>query len=156
MTHILLNIEYNERVKILTDEKVGKRMIEEWCTFNGHTLVKTPEMIVFPSTYIQKKNSSKLWDIDNYANDGLQNTFSFFNYSNNDVIMEQPYHGYTGIGILKESHISIHTYPEERCMHVDFFSCKQLNYNENINFVEKYFDKSNTKKWKVEFIDRSL
>ena len=156
MTHILVNIEYKQRVAILTDEKAGERMIQEWCNYNNHTLVKRPEMVVFPSTYIQKKDTSKLWDIHSYSNDGLQNTFSFFNQSNNDIVVEHSYHGYTGIGILKESHISIHTYPEQKCIHVDFFSCKQLNYNENIFFIEKYFDKPNTKKWKVEFIDRSL
>ena len=156
MTHILVNIEYKEREKILIDEKAGERMIEEWCTYNNHTLVKRPDMVVFPSTYIQKKNSSKSWDIDSYANDGLHTSFSFFNTSNNDVVVEHSYHGYTGVGILKESHISIHTYPEEKTMHVDFFSCKQLNYTENMNFIEKYFDKPNATKFKVQFINRAL
>ena len=50
MTHILVNIEYKDRVTILTDEKAGERMIEEWCTYNNHTLVKRPDMFVFPST----------------------------------------------------------------------------------------------------------
>ena len=156
MTHILVNIEYNDLLPILNDEKKGKRMIEEWTTYNNHTLVKSPDMVVFPSTYIEKKDKSKDWDVNSFSNFGLYDNFSFLNSQNNDVVRQYNYHGYTGVGILKESHISIHTYPEQKCMHIDFFSCKILNKKHNTIFIEKYFEKSKAKQFKIQFINRNL
>lgn len=48
-------------------------------------------------------------------------------------------HGVTCIYLLAESHISIHTYPENRSCYVDIFSCNA----ENIN-TEKIIEIINT------------
>lgn len=45
--------------------------------------------------------------------------------------------GYTGIGILSESHISIHTYPENNMISIDFYSCKDLDYKQNVEFIQQ-------------------
>ena len=41
-------------------------------------------------------------------------------------------------------------------MHVDLFSCKQLDYEKNRAFMEKYFEKNKAATFKVEFINRAL
>jgi S-adenosylmethionine/arginine decarboxylase-like enzyme len=156
MTHILLNIEYNDLLPILKDENLGEKMIMEWCNHNNHTLVKRPDMHVFPSTYVEKKDKGKSWDIQGLMSYGMGDNFSYIGYNENDVVRHHSFHGYTGVGILKESHISIHTYPEQNSMHVDFFSCKQLDRAHNTNFMNRYFEKQKANKFKVQFINRQL
>jgi S-adenosylmethionine/arginine decarboxylase-like enzyme len=153
MTHILLNIKYNNKEKVLTDEKEGEKIIIRWCNFNQHTLVMQPIMHVFPSTYITKNDKNISWDIENLANDGYLDNYM---YINNDVIKTYNYNGYTGIGILKESHISIHTYPEKNYMNVDFFSCRQLDKEKNTEFINNIFNKKRSTIFDVNFIDRTL
>ena len=75
-----------------------------------------------------------------------QNEYSLNNDDN--------YQGYTGFGILKESHISIHTYPEENKAFIDFYSCKNLNIPKNKEFIENYFIKSNKDKIALQVIKR--
>ena len=156
MTHILLNIKYKQLNNILTDEKKGEAIIREWCNVNHHTLVRNPIMHVFPSTYISKKNKNDDWDINKYQDNSIFSNFSYLDRYSNDEIKTYNYNGYTGIGILKESHISIHTYPEENSMHVDFFSCRNLDQRMNNEFIEKYFQKSKTSSFDVTFINRII
>ena len=60
MTHILLNIKYRNREPILTDDKLGEKLIIDWTNFNEHVLVKRPLMHVFPSTYVAKKMKKRM------------------------------------------------------------------------------------------------
>lgn len=129
MTHILLDIKYQNRENILTNEQMGEQMINSWCKFCQHTLVQSPIMYVFPppSEYPQS------------------------NCNDND------YCGYTGVGILSESHISIHTYPENNCMSIDFFSCNILNEEQNRKFIQNYFVKNKTiVEISIRFIKRKI
>ena len=151
MTHILINIKYTDLEQILIDEKYGERFIIEWTNHNNHTLVQRPIMHIFPSTYIKKENNI-FFDT---MTDLIEDNFSYIN-KKEQIISDYKYYGYTGIGILSESHISIHTYPEQRILHIDFFSCKQLDSNHNNVFINKYLKKSNTKVFDVKYINRQL
>lgn len=66
------------------------------------------------------------------------------------------YQGYTSIGLLKESHMSIHTYPEYNSIQIDFFSCKKLDERQNVDYMERIFKKSQSLKYDYRFITRSL
>ena len=59
--------------------------------------------------------------------------------------------GYSSIQCLKESHISLHTYPEYNLMHADLFSCKILKHEVNNAFFDLYFSK-----YKCNLVDRSF
>lgn len=48
-----------------------------------------------------------------------------------------PEWGITGVVIIAESHISIHTYPEKGVFFMDVFSCKQFDTEETLAFVKK-------------------
>ena len=127
MTHILLNIKYKQREPILTIDKIGEKLIRDWTIYNEHHLVKDPIMYNFPSVYVK-----------------------------NNIQYSFDYNGYTGLGLLSESHISIHTYPEKNIIHIDFFSCKQLNQDKNIDFIEKTLEKDKSIIFDVTFINREL
>jgi len=50
--------------------------------------------------------------------------------------------GISGIALLCESHVSIHTYPEIQTIYADIFSCKILDKEKNLSFIKRYEPKS--------------
>jgi S-adenosylmethionine decarboxylase len=45
--------------------------------------------------------------------------------------------GVTGMVIIAESHISIHTFPEHNRFHMDVFSCKPFDYEAALQIIDK-------------------
>jgi S-adenosylmethionine decarboxylase len=45
--------------------------------------------------------------------------------------------GITGMVIIAESHISIHTFPEHKRFHMDVFSCKPFDYERTLQIIEQ-------------------
>lgn len=131
MTHILLDIKYNQTESVLYDKNRGESIIINWCEFNNHSLVMQPITYVFPLKYQQNKGVFQ----SSVAN---------------------CQHGYTSVGLLKESHISIHTYPEYNSIQIDFFSCNELNKRQNIEYMERIFKKSEAAIFEWRFIDRAI
>lgn len=60
--------------------------------------------------------------------------------------------GWTGVVIIAESHISIHTFPERRFLSVDVYTCKN---GMDTQFIFNYFkDKFELKDMETNFIKR--
>jgi len=53
-----------------------------------------------------------------------------------------PYGGVSGVGILKESHISIHSWPEYNYAALDIFVCGTVNPYKAIPVIKKGFETS--------------
>jgi S-adenosylmethionine decarboxylase len=47
--------------------------------------------------------------------------------------------GITGVAIIAESHISIHTYPRKRFVFVDLFSCKPFDVEGAKDYIVQFF-----------------
>ena len=47
--------------------------------------------------------------------------------------------GFSGIVIIAESHISVHTHPAERRIHIDLFSCKAYDVDEALREVRTFY-----------------
>lgn len=150
MSHILLDIKYDNIEPILYDKSVGEKLIYNWCNYNNHDLVMPPISYVFPSVSIYKNNNSTINKKNDYNTNISQNYSLLNDYDNIE------YNGYTSIGILKESHISIHTYPELNSIQLDLFSCKMIDEEHNKLFVEKYLNKKNAIKFKFSFLKRKI
>ena len=45
--------------------------------------------------------------------------------------------GITGMVIIAESHLSIHTFPEHKRFHMDVFSCKPFDYERTLAIIEE-------------------
>jgi S-adenosylmethionine decarboxylase len=59
----------------------------------------------------------------------------------------------SGVVLIAESHISIHTFPSKQFLSIDIFSCKKFDSKDSICFVEDIFD---LKKIEVNLLDRGL
>lgn len=51
--------------------------------------------------------------------------------------------GITGVAVLAESHISIHTWPEIQYMALDVFMCGQCNPRDALPVLREYFEPEN-------------
>ena len=47
--------------------------------------------------------------------------------------------GYSGVALLCESHVSIHTYPETGTIYADIFSCKELDTKKNHDYILQFY-----------------
>ena len=57
-------------------------------------------------------------------------------------------HGVTGFALLAESHISIHTWPEDDIARCDLFSCNpNTNYKAVIRYMQDRFHSTEVKRW---------
>ena len=52
--------------------------------------------------------------------------------------------GLSGVVLIAESHISIHTFPLKQFLSVDIFSCKMFDSDEVIHFIEDLFSLTKT------------
>ena len=61
--------------------------------------------------------------------------------------------GLSGVVIIAESHISIHTFPSKQFLSIDIFSCKKFDSQDCVSFIEEIFG---LKKIEVNLLDRGL
>ena len=124
MSHIIIDIELNNYNKILFEEEKGKEIINNWIDLNSHTLLKKLDFYTIPpmKNYLVKYNL---------------NLYNKISKEDPDILNLS---GYTGVGILSESHITIHTYPEEKKLALDLYSCKNIDENINIQFIKNNID----------------
>lgn len=63
--------------------------------------------------------------------------FSILNYIDHNY---SPY-GYTGVWLLAESHLAIHTFPEENKTYIELSSCSKEKYNNFKKLLTTYLSK---------------
>ncbi len=88
----------------------------------------------------------ELWDADNLdrvdiGEEALTETVRATGATLLDTRMVPfPNGGYSGVCILAESHISIHTWPEHGYAAVDMFTCgPNMDFDAGIDMLKKYF-----------------
>ena len=61
--------------------------------------------------------------------------------------------GVSGVVLIAESHISIHTFPEKNYLSVDIFSCREFNIEQAASYIKELFELD---KMELNLLDRGL
>jgi S-adenosylmethionine decarboxylase len=61
--------------------------------------------------------------------------------------------GVSGVVLIAESHISIHTFPEKNYLSVDIFSCRQFNIEQASSYIKELFELD---RMEINLLDRGL
>lgn len=61
--------------------------------------------------------------------------------------------GLSGVVLIAESHISIHTFPDKRYLSVDVFSCKEFDVEQAVSYIKEIFE---VEKMEINVLDRGL
>ena len=61
--------------------------------------------------------------------------------------------GVSGVVLIAESHISIHTFPEKNYLSVDIFSCREFNIEQAASHIKELFELD---KMEINLLDRGL
>jgi S-adenosylmethionine decarboxylase len=62
---------------------------------------------------------------------------------------DYPDWGISGFVMLYESHISLHTWPEENYVAMDIYSCKNFDHKEAVKYLKKFWGANGKTKVKV-------
>ncbi len=62
-------------------------------------------------------------------------------------------HGVSGVVVIAESHLTIHTWPEYEYAAVDLFSCSDFNYRIALDYIK---DNINAQKMIISSVDRGI
>lgn len=98
--------------------------------------------------------SEKINDL-NYVKNTLENVIEVANVT----LLKSEFHqfapqGVSGVLVIAESHISIHTWPEENYAAIDFFTCGDYSVFDD---VIKYFsEKFEAKEYSTKILDRGI
>ena len=90
-----------------------------------------------------EKNALPFWSMDEAA-ECLVNAAK---NANATVITQRWHHfghgcGYTGVVVLAESHISVHTWPEEGFAAIDVFMCGKCDPNDCLDAIKEFYKPS--------------
>ena len=116
----------------------GKHLLLEVITKDGKDLASVAKMAKFFDLIISRVGFNVV----------LKPTFYKFKPRINGDLS-----GVTGMCVVSESHISIHTWPEKEYFAFDIFSCSDFDENKVIDVIQEMFD---TKEIYTQIIERGL
>jgi len=109
-------------------------MKKEFCTTNGHIKYAGTHLIL---ELWNGKNFSSLPKIEKILKDAISACRTTL--LKIDLHKFSPYGGVSGVAIIQESHISIHTWPEFKYAALDIFVCGKVNPYDAIPVIKEGF-----------------
>jgi S-adenosylmethionine decarboxylase len=109
-------------------------MKKEFCSTNGYIKYAGTHLIL---ELWNGKNLSSLPKIEKILKDAVSACKATL--LKIDLHKFSPYGGISGIAIIQESHISIHTWPEFKYAALDIFVCGKVNPYDTIPVIKKGF-----------------
>lgn len=122
-THLMVDsVILGRKQSALHDSRVGVEFLESVAEAVDMTILVPPIAINFPHVNSETEKYLKLLDSEGLANSKTAQLIR----TQVQTRVEQT-HGYTAIMLIAESHVTIHTFPDERFVTFDCYSCKPFD-----------------------------
>lgn len=133
-THLVMDVTSYNR-EILKDEGMVSRYISNLIKLADMTCLVAPQTFKFPFDNEYKTFLEKLRE-EGTRSPLINERLNILDYN------ETEGSGVTGFGILAESHVAIHTFPEKEdpFMSVCLYSCKSFNTDKIIAYTNEYWE----------------
>lgn len=133
-THLVMDVTTHDR-DLFRDEGMVSRYISKLIELADMTCLVAPQTFKFPYDNEYKKFLEKL-RAEGTTSPLIEEKLSLLDYN------ETEGSGITGIAVLCESHVAVHSFPEkdEPFMSVCLYSCKEFNPKAIVNFTQMYWN----------------
>ena len=133
-THLVMDITTYNRDS-LKDEGLVSRYISDLIKLADMTCLVAPQIFKFPFDNEYKTFLEKLRK-EGTSSPLIEERLAILDYN------ETEGSGVTGFGVLAESHVAVHTFPEKEdpFMSVCLYSCKWYNAENIISYTNKYWE----------------
>ncbi|VVU94770.1 Spermine/spermidine synthase domain [seawater metagenome] len=134
--HYIVDCTINDSDDKLSDYKKGINIIQKIIKLLKLTLVIPPVAIQFPL----KDDDNLVPELDKIK---LTNKKDHYLSNSYQIKENEDTGGYTIFGVISESHISIHTFPENNYFALDLYSCKMIKTDVLDDFLKAEFSIKN-------------
>ena len=133
-THLVMDITSYDR-EALRDEGKVSTFLADLIRLADMTCLVAPQTFKFPFDNEYKKFLEKL-RAEGTTSPLIDERLNILDYNTHEGS------GITGFGVLAESHVAVHTFPEKKdpFMSVCLYSCKWYDADKVIKYTNKYWD----------------
>ena len=118
----------------LNDPEVGKLVLEGIIEEIDMTMILPVITVQFPHSTCEMKRV-----LESLGREGLSESATAKKISEDLIYRKQQSYGYSSFAMIAESHLSIHTFPEEGFFTFDCYSCKDFPDDQVRIVIEKFF-----------------
>ena len=129
-------VKENDFQKNLNDPEIGKLVLEGIVEEIDMTMILPVITVQFPHSICEMKRI-----LESLGREGLSESETAKKISNDLNYRKQQSYGYSSFAMIAESHLSIHTFPEEGFFTFDCYSCKDFPDHQIKFIIEKFFGK---------------
>lgn len=120
----------------LNDPEIGKLVLEGIIEEIDMTMILPVITVQFPHSTCEMKRV-----LESLGREGLSESVTAKKISDDLAYRKQQSYGYSSFAMIAESHLSIHTFPEEGFFTFDCYSCKDFPDGQVKLVIEKFFGK---------------
>lgn len=124
----------NKKLASLNEPEVGRSLLESIVDEIDMTMILPVITVQFPHNACEMRRI-----LESLTKEGLANSETAQRIINDLQYRQLQSYGYSSLAMIAESHLSIHTFPEERFFTFDCYSCKDFDDSKIRIIMAKYF-----------------
>lgn len=117
----------------LNDADLGNQVLEEIVQTIDMTMILPPITVKFPHAVCEMQRV-----LDNLKNEGLHDSNTYKLISESLLNRKLQTYGYSTLVMIAESHLSLHTFPEDNFITFDCYSCKEFDHTKIVEVLNKH------------------
>jgi S-adenosylmethionine decarboxylase len=137
--HVMIDaVVLNNGEKLLNDANLGKKLLENIIEEIDMTMILPVVTVQFPHSICEMKRV-----LESLQREELADSNTAKRIEKDLLYRQMQTYGYSSFAMIAESHLSIHTFPEESFFTFDCYSCKDFDDTKIKNLMLEFFGQCN-------------